>query len=87
MSAKTIRFFLLLMEKASAKHLFGTIPGQHGYLLLTIIKGHFAMPLKLIKKLPRNIVKEFIKWRGSLAFLLNNTKVYLQGLIVYAKTF
>ena len=45
------------------------------------------MPLKLIKKLPSNIVKEFIKWRGSLGFLLNNTKVYLQGLIVYAKTF
>lgn len=45
------------------------------------------MPLKLIKKLPRNIVTEFIKWRSSLVFLLNYTKVYLQGLIVYAKTF
>lgn len=52
-----------------------------------IIKGHCKMPLKLVKKLPRNIMVEFRKWRGSLGFLLNNTKVYLQGLIVYAKPF
>ncbi len=37
------------------------------------------MPLKLVKKLPRNIVIEFIKWRCSLVFLLNYTKVYLRG--------
>jgi hypothetical protein len=33
-----------------------------------IIKGHFKMPLKLVKKLPRNIAAEFRKWRGSLGF-------------------
>ena len=27
------------------------------------------MPLKLIKKLPRNIVTEFVKWRCSLGFI------------------
>ena len=27
------------------------------------------MPLKLAKKLPRNIVIEFVKWRGSLGFI------------------
>jgi|LFEF01.1.fsa_nt_gb hypothetical protein len=36
------------------------------------------MPLSLIKKLPRNMVVDFRKWRGSLVFLLNYTKVYLQ---------
>ncbi len=28
------------------------------------------MPLKIIKKLPRNIVTEFVKWRGSLGFIV-----------------
>lgn len=31
-----------------------------------IIKGHCKMPLKLVKKLPRNMETEFVKWRGSL---------------------
>ncbi len=26
------------------------------------------MPLKLVKKLPRNMETEFVKWRGSLGF-------------------
>lgn len=34
-----------------------------------IFKGHCKMPLKLVKKLPRNIVVEFTKWRGSLEFI------------------
>lgn len=42
------------------------------------------MPLKFIKKLPRNIEAEFAKWRGSLGFL-QKSAMYLARLICLVK--